>query len=90
MFSQTPERQSSTHRDATRREANPRRSAAKGFTEVGKAVIEHRPSAPVVIPPTAEIVEAPVTPAPPVEATGPAATDSVPEESLTDNLDETT
>jgi hypothetical protein len=88
MFSQTPERQASTHRDVTRRESTPRRSAAKGYVEVGKAVMERsQPAAPVAIPPTAEIVEAPVTPAPSVEDIESAATDS--EESLTDNIDET-
>lgn len=88
MFSQTPERQSSTHRDAIRRDANSRRSAAKGYVEVGKAVIERsQPAAPVVIQPQDEIVEAPVTPATSVEGTESAATDS--EESLTDNIDET-
>lgn len=66
MFSQTPERQSSTHRDVTRRESTPRRSAAKGYVEVGKAVIERsQPAAPVVTPVEVVITLADEAPAAP-------------------------
>ena len=63
MFSQTPERQAATHRDAARRDANPRRSAAKGFTEVGKTVIEHSTPTPAIVAPQPAVID--MTPAVP-------------------------